>query len=145
MAYPLAFRKLVVEAYLAGEGSLVDLAEAYGIAVRTLHGWVVRARRLGDLTPRTSPGRPRKLEGTPMAALRELVAHDNDGALPTLAQAVARREGVIVSRQTIGRALQRLDITRKKSRATIRNVEVSVSPGCVPGSARASPPSIRRT
>jgi transposase len=129
-----------VEAYLAGEGSLVDLAEAYGIGVRTLHGWVVRARCLGDLVPRTSPGRPRKLEEVSLAILRDLVAADNDGTLPDLARVVARRTGVKVSRQTIGRALQYMDVTRKKSLATTRNAVASVLPDSAPGSVHASRP-----
>jgi transposase len=133
-----------VAAYLRGEGSLSELAEHYDLSIPTLHQWVMRASKTGVLAPRTSPGRPRKLADPALARLRDLVAEDNDATLPALAEAMARREGVLVSRQTIGRALQHLDVTRKKSRSMRRNVATSVSPVYAAGSAHASRTSMRK-
>jgi transposase len=141
MAYPLAFRRLVVAAYLRGEGSFADLADAYEIGSRTLQDWVHRARRRGVLVPPRSPGRPRTLDAEAVALLRDLVAADNDATLPALVRALAQRQGLTVSRQTVGRTLQRLDVTRKKSRATTRHVAAHASRGCAAGSSHASPAS----
>ena len=138
MAYPLAFRKLVVAAYLRGEGSLLDLAEVYNLNPMTLHAWVVRARHDGDLRPRASPGRPPTLDTSALEALHALVVADNDATLPALARTLTQRTGVVVGLRTIGRALQRLDITRKKSRRTRRNAAASGSRGAAAGSAHGS-------
>ena len=121
MSYPFAFRRLVVDAYQRGEGSLAELAGEYDISIPTLREWLSRARQKGDLNARTSPGRPLKLDAAARNALRDLLAVDNDATLPMLAHELWRRTGARVSRQTIGRALQQLDLTRKKGPSTHRN------------------------
>ena len=103
MAYPLEFRRLVVDAYLRGEGSLTDLAEAYGLSVPTLHAWVRRAQATGDLQPRRPPGRPSKLDARAQAVLRERVVQDNDATLAMLARALETEAGVRVRRSSPSR------------------------------------------
>jgi len=121
VSYPFAFRRLVVDAYHRGEGSLAELASEYDISIPTLREWLSRARQKGDLNARTSPGRPPKLGAAARNALRDLLAADNDATLPMLAHELWQRTGARVSRQTIGRTLQQLDLTRKKSPSTLRN------------------------
>jgi transposase len=124
MPYPLPFRNLVVNTYLEGAGSLADIAGDYAISISTLHAWVMRTRLTGDLAARTSPGRPSKLSPTALDVLRGLLADDSDATLPQLTRALSQRAGVDVSRQTVGRALQHMGVTRKKSPSSRRNVEV---------------------
>jgi transposase len=138
MAYPSAFRQLVVMAYLQGEGSLAELADEYDVPIRTLHRWVVRAVRVSEFGPRVSPGRPRTLDASATETLRALLAVDNDATLPMLARALAQSQGIEVSVRTVGRALERLNVTRKKSRSTTRHNAVPTSRVCVDGSAPAS-------
>src|SRR5437867_4041659 len=88
MAYPMAFRQLLVAAYQQGEGSLADLAETYGVSIPTVHAWVQRARQPGDLAARTSPGRPPTLDSAARNYLRSLVAEDHDATLPMRAHAL---------------------------------------------------------
>jgi transposase len=144
MAYPLEFRRLVVDAYLRGEGSLTDLAEAYGIRVPTRHAWVRRAQATGDLQPRRPPGRPSKLDARAQAVLRERVVQDNDATLAMLARALETEAGVRVSTWTVGRGLARLDVTRKKSRSTRRSAAAYGSRGSGRGFSHGSPASTPR-
>ena len=144
MAYPFEFRKRVVDAYLRGEGSLAELAEDYGVSIPTLHDWVIRLRQTGDLTARTSSGRPPKLDATARHVLRDLVAEDNDATLPMLARSLSRKVGVTVSPRTLGRALQELDVTRKKSPSSRRNVEAWLLSSREVNSVAASRASTRR-
>lgn len=144
MAYASEFRQRVVVAYLEGEGSLTELAETYGIDPQTLHRWVLRARNDGEFGPRASPGRRPQLEAPARERLRPLVDAHNDVPLPTLARMLADEVGVTVSSRTVGRALRRLDISTKKSRAWRSSARTHASRGVGPGTARGLRGSTRR-
>ncbi|WP_437855502.1 hypothetical protein [Sorangium sp. So ce363] len=46
------------------------------------------------------------------------MATSSDATLDDLAVQLARRDHIVASRHTVGRALRRLNITRKKKRST---------------------------
>jgi transposase len=82
-----------------------------------------------------------------MEQVRQLAAERPDAFLHELADDIAGRLGVRACRQTVGRWLRDLGITRKKSRSTPRNSSVpmskrSATPGPIrsPRPARATTP-----
>jgi len=50
-AYSIELRVRVVEAYEAGEGSLAEIGERFGLGQATVKRWVWLMRKAGDLSP----------------------------------------------------------------------------------------------
>lgn len=117
-AYSMDLRVRIVESYLAHEGSQADLAERYKVSERWLQNLLRRHRETGSLEPLPhGGGRQRVVGPAKEALLREKLAETPDATLDELRD----RCGVTGSRMCIARALQRLDITRKKRRSLARN------------------------
>ena len=116
-AYGIDLRQRVVEAYEAGEGSVRELAERFAVHRNTVLSYLRAFRQTGSLAPRPrGGGAPRKLDDAALARLDALVERSNDRTQAELADALAREAGVEVHRATVGRALRRLRLTRKKKR-----------------------------
>ena len=81
----------------------------------SLKRWVWQWRATGSVEPKKrAGGRPRKVDAACDVVLRELVAEQPDAYCWELAERLHARTGVQVDEDTIGRALRRLGITRKK-------------------------------
>jgi transposase len=79
-------------------------------------------RATGSVEPKERVGgRPPKVDAVCDVVLRELVAAQPDAYCWELAERLHQRTGVQVDEDTIGRALTRLGITRKKRRSRLRN------------------------
>lgn len=113
-AYSLDLRERIVHAVSMGLPPQ-ETARRFEVGVTTVKRFVQRAAD-ADLAPRTSPGRPRVIDGAHAAALEaQLQAHPD----ATLAEHCAQWEaehGVRVSLATMYRAITRLGWTRKKRR-----------------------------
>jgi len=112
-AYSIDLRTRVVGAYDRGEGTQAQLAEFFRVSERLIQK-LVRQRREQDSIaplPRNS-GRKAKVRGQKLDLLREAIAKTPDASLEELRDAC----GVDGSRMCVFRALQRLQITRKKRR-----------------------------
>jgi transposase len=112
----LDLRERIVKAYENGEGSVRDLAEQFEVAPKTVQSYLTLYRTTGSVAPRPRANGPRpKIDGKALDDLRSLVATSSDATLDDLADQLARRDHIVASRHTVGRALRRLNITRKKS------------------------------
>ena len=114
MSYSLDLRERVVAATQHGM-TVPQAAAVFAVSVATIERWCRRARETGDLTPHTSPGRPRAI---PVDQETELVAQlqaQPDATLAEHCQQWHVRHGVLVSPATMCRTLQRLGWTLKKS------------------------------
>ncbi|WP_437577196.1 helix-turn-helix domain-containing protein [Sorangium sp. So ce887] len=115
----LDLRERIVKAYENGEGSVRDLAEQFEVAPKTVQSYLTLYRTTGSVAPRPRANGPRpKINGQALDDLRSLVATSSDATLDDLADLLARRYHIVASRHTVGRALRRLNITRKKKRFT---------------------------
>jgi len=117
--YSLDLRQRIVDAYRNDEGSVRDLAERFAVAPNTVQNYLTRMRATGrlDASPPGGGSRP-KIDEEGLEQLRMLVEEKNDLTLPELAERWAPPQGVRVSRWTLGRALRRLGLTRKKKDAS---------------------------
>ena len=114
--YGLDLRERIVKAYENGEGSVRDLAERFDVAPKTVQTYLTLYRTTGSIAPRPRANGPRpKIDGQALEDLRSLVAKTSAATLDELADQLARRDHVAASRHTVGRALRRLNITRKKN------------------------------
>ena len=69
-------------------------------------------------------GRKPTLTDDQMRQVRQIVQEKPDRFVREIAEEVERRLGVVARRQTVGRWLSRLGLTRKKSRSTRRSSSV---------------------
>ena len=112
--YPTALRSRVVAAVEQGEMTIGEVARVFTVGVTFVKKMLRRARAGADLAPRQGGGSAPKLRASEDELLRATVARDPDVTLAEC-QTVLREHGrTPVSVPTIGRALQRLELPRKK-------------------------------
>jgi transposase len=111
-------RTRIVQAYRNGEGSIRELAERFAVAPGTVQDYLRLDRANGTPSPRPHGGGTRPLlDEKGLEMVRDCVQQKPDATQPELIGALVRRHGAKVSRQTMGRALRLLKITRKKNAA----------------------------
>jgi transposase len=113
-AYSMDLRERVAAAYDDGEGSQAELAHRFRVSVSWIGKLLRRRRQTGSIAPKPhSGGRAPAVGGEAADRLRTAVQADPDATLAELRGAV----GVACSVPALHRALNRLGITRKKSRS----------------------------
>jgi transposase len=114
-AYSLDLRERIVAAYEGGEGTQKELAELFGVSLSWFESLLHRWRETGSVLPKPhGGGRQAKVTGKSLERLKTLVKETPDATLEELRRK-CRTQGSIMS---VFRALQRLGITRKKSRSS---------------------------
>jgi transposase len=111
-AFSTDLRQRVVDAYDAKEGTQQALAVRFKVS----YSWVRKILRQRRLTDSIDPlphsgGQAPAFDDAAAVRLRDAVKADNDATLTELAKA----SGVTCSASAVFRALERLEITRKKS------------------------------
>lgn len=113
-AYSLDFRCLVINAYESGEGTLKEVAEQYGVGMAFVKKMLRLHRAGASLEPKHGGGAQAKLDAAARAKLRAAVEARPDATLGELKGVLRRACQVEVSTPTVCRALQRLELPRKK-------------------------------
>ena len=73
-------------------------------------------RTTGDISPKPFNGGVKlKLSADDLVTLTDLIEQNNDATLDELCQMLKERRGVSISRATMGRMTQRLQLTVKKN------------------------------
>jgi transposase len=121
---------MVINAYEAGDGTIAEVADHFGVGTAFVKK-MLRLHRAGEsLAPRHGGGAAPKLDERACEQLRAAVKTRPDATLGELQAVLRRRRQLAVSEATVCRALQRLRLPRKK--------RVSVPANARPGSARRS-------
>lgn len=118
MPRPLSvdLRKRVVAAYERGGVTRDAVAEMFQVGRATVNRLVRQFRATGSVEPGPhGGGKPAKFNPRLDRMLRKLVAEQSDATVPELVEALEAKTGARVSSSTMGRALARLGLTRKKS------------------------------
>jgi transposase len=111
--YSMDLRERVVAACDAHDGTRQQIAARFSVSVSWVRDLLRRRRLTGSIAPRPhSGGRVPAFDAEATTRLRQAVRADNDATLKQLAAAA----GVACRPSVVHRALQRLGITRKKSR-----------------------------
>ena len=111
MSYSLDLRERVVDAVVEKRYTLQRAAETFGVSKSSVERWLRRYRQQGDLSPRTSPGRPSALDKH-QAWVEQLLG--NDFTHDKRCEALFTCSGIRISRATMSRWVKRLGNTRKK-------------------------------
>lgn len=116
--YPLELRQRIVQAVEQQHRSIAEIAELFDVTERYVYKLRALRRDCGDLAPRPhGGGAPAKLDEKQLRALAELVAERPAATRDELRDGLRRRCRVTVCINTVWRAVERLDLTLKKSRA----------------------------
>jgi transposase len=113
-AYSIDLRERVVTACDTGDGTREQIAARFSVSVSWVRKLIRRRRQTGSIAPRPrGGGRAPAFDAEAGRRLREAVRADDDATLEELAGAA----GVSCCASAVHRALERLGITRKKSRS----------------------------
>ncbi|RCJ33253.1 transposase [Nostoc sp. ATCC 53789] len=122
-AYSTDLRQKVIDAYKNQEGSQRNLASRFSVSLTFIQKLLKRYRSSGTVEPKAhGGGNTAKLSSEQMALVVALVKEDNDAILVELCERLKERTGVKVSRSTMGRITQKLNLTRKKNIARERKI-----------------------
>lgn len=114
-AYSLDFRKKIADTYLAGFISQRKLAKRFRVSLSFVEKLLKQLRQTGDIAPKPhGGGHPPKLNPQQLSLLKALVEADNDATLAELCDQFQQQTRIPMSRSTMGRVLQKLNLTRKK-------------------------------
>jgi transposase len=118
-AYSNDLRRRIVETYEGGEHTLAEVADLFRVSLATVKNFLRRKRETGspDAMPHAGGRKPALNEKTRLF-LRQTLQQDNDLTLDELRQRLHAKHKQTVSRPTLCRLLQALDLPRKKSRST---------------------------
>ncbi|MBV8884706.1 MAG: transposase [Chroococcidiopsidaceae cyanobacterium CP_BM_RX_35] len=115
-AYSVDLRQKIIDAHNQQEGSQRQLAKRFGVSLTFIENLLKRYRIDRTVEPRAHGGGARaKLSPEQEAVLATLVEEDNDAILTELCDRLEQRVGVRVSRATMGRLIQKRQLTRKKN------------------------------
>ena len=112
MAHSTDLRERIINAVIHKRYTLQKAADTFDVGAATVSRYLRRYRQTGDLTPRTSPGRPSALNEYQAWVEQSLISNDltHDQRCDLLFDEI----GVRISRATRSRWVQRLGSTRKK-------------------------------
>ena len=110
---PLAVREKVVSAYERELGSQSELAEVFNLHERTVRRFI-RKNRDGDLPPKKGSGRPPSIKEDGLNTIDSIVEKDPDKTLSEYCSIFGEMTGIFVSVPVMCRALQKLNLKRKK-------------------------------
>jgi transposase len=124
--YGKDLRKRVVDAYESGAATHGEIAIRFTVGSATVNRWVSRHRRTGSVEPDPMGGRRHcKIDESVDARLVDMVEADVDATRLELVRRLRDELNLEVSPSTVQRALQRLNLTRKKRRSTRRSATPS--------------------
>ena len=114
MGYSVDLRERIVEAVLERHFSIREAAQTFRVGRATVERYLRRFRERGELTPCKPPGRPSRVDGEQLAALKkQLEAHD-ELTLMEHCELWEKDTGMKLSYVTMHRLSKRLSISRKK-------------------------------
>lgn len=125
MPKPLSadLRERVMKTYLDTDGlSIVAAAKMFGVGPASLGRWLKRSRERGSVAPDPMGGDHRTIVGEDgLLILRGLAPERPDAVIEDFVELFEERTGVRVSIATMGRALHRAGLSRKKKASAPRD------------------------
>lgn len=129
-------RRMLLEAYDQGKGTLGELASTFGVSVAW--AWKISAARKQTGTTARTLYRPGPKPGVDEKALAEVVRLHPDATLPEVQAELEKSSGQRFSPQHLWRVLRRMGFRLKKSRSMPPNATPKPTKSGVRSSSRSS-------
>lgn len=115
--YSVDLRQKIINVYETEPISQRQLAKRFCVALSFVQKLLKQYRQTQDISPQTHRcGGQLKLTPEQLVILAQLIETNNDATLEELCELLHEKIGVTVSRSTMGRMTQRLNMTFKKKR-----------------------------
>ena len=115
-AYSNDFRTKIVDTNWKALESIQQTADRFSVSYSFVWKLLNRYGEMGSVEPKPHGGGAKaKLNTQQLAVVAELVEEDNDAILVELCDRLEQRVGIRISRATMGRIVQKLELTRKKN------------------------------
>jgi transposase len=112
--YPKELRVRIVAAVEQGESTIAEIASLFGVGITFVKKMLKLHRAGEDLEPRHGGGPEVLLKEKELVLLRKEIHKHPDATLEELQKVLAEKRDVTASLPTICRALQQLNLPRKK-------------------------------
>jgi transposase len=114
-AYSEDLRRKIIDTYNNKEGSIRQVSVRFKVSRSFVQKLLKQHQQIGSLAPLPHGGGtvPKLTDYVP--TIEKLLEEKNDATLPELCQNLKERTGISVSRGTLCRFLQKLNVTRKKN------------------------------
>lgn len=114
--YSLDLRRKAVLAYENGDGTQEEIAERFSIGLRTLQEWLILKNETGDVEPKKHIYRGKKPVIGEKGSLfvKGLVEKKPDILITEIRASYKKKFKVVVAQSMVSRALNKLDLRRKK-------------------------------
>lgn len=114
--YSYDLRQKVINAHNNEEGSQQQLAKSFSVSLSFVQSLLRRYRNNGTVEAKAhGGGQESKLNHEQLVLVELLVESDNDATLVELCEQLELHTQVKISRSTMGRITQKLNLTRKKN------------------------------
>lgn len=120
-SYSVDLRQKIIKVYETEPISQRKIAKRFCVALSFVQKLLKQYRQIQDISPQTHRcSGPLKLNTEQLVILAELIESNNDATLEELCKLLQEKIGVTISRATMGRMTQRLNMTFKKKRSSPR-------------------------
>ena len=116
MGYSVDLRERIVEAVLERRFSIREAANTFRVGHATVERYLRRYRERGELAACKPPGRPSRVNGEQLSALRKQLEAHNELTLLEHCELWEKDTGMKLSYVTMHRLSNRLGVSRKKRR-----------------------------
>lgn len=123
-AYSVDLRQKIIDVYHKESISQRQLATRFSVTKSFVIKLLKQYRETGEIEPLAHGGGAKlKVNPEQLEILAELIEAHNDATLEELCQMFQQKTNVLVSRATMGRMSQRLNLTVKKNASCSREAE----------------------
>ncbi|PZV16485.1 MAG: hypothetical protein DCF20_08205 [Pseudanabaena sp.] len=113
-AYSLDFRERVIAGYQKGKTTMKEVANRFAVSRSWVNNLVQRQKQTGSVSAKPH-GAVAKVNSTHYPILEAIIDGQNDVTLLEIRQRFAEKTEILVSQSRICRALQEIELTRKKT------------------------------
>lgn len=112
--YSMDLREKIIDAWKRKVGTVVEIADLFGVSRRTVYNYIQRSRDSDDLSPLPNPGPPSRITTDCQDYITSLVLNNPSIRLIDLVKHVEDKFGIHMSEGWMCKNLKRIGFTRKK-------------------------------
>ena len=126
-SYFVDLRQRIVQSYLAGEGSVREIAKRFVVSPVTVQEYLKLYKQKGDLFPEEYVGgRKPAISNKQLSLVKTLLEKQSDMTLAELCTVFEKKTGIRVSSSSMHRAIEKINWTYKKRLCVLESKIVKI-------------------